>query len=618
MAAVAFTDIENDGGHATDAWLAAQLFAIDPGLIGGIVVQAAAGPVRDRWQADLRAMLPTDMPWRSAPLHVDDDRLLGGIDLAATLRLGRPVALRGLLAEAHGGVLMLAMAERIAASTVAHVAAALDAGVLFCARHGVESRLPARFGVVAFDEGAADDERPAPALRDRLAFHVDLRELAWRDVVVATSRQATTRADIEAACARLPAVAIGDDIVDALCAAAFALGVDSMRACIHAVQVARLAAAHAGRQAVASDDAALAARLVLAPRATRLPAVEPAAQSPTPDEGSPDEGSPGEAEHDPAQVGSDDARDAPEQASPSSDAAIEDRVLAAAAAAIPAGLLAQLAAGLAGGTRGASGRAGAFQASHRRGRPAGARRVAPRGGGRLDVIATLRAAAPWQRVRGRSPAAGDASPGPIRVRSEDFHVARYRERRRTTAIFAVDASGSAALHRLGEAKGAVELLLADCYVRRDSVAVLAFRGRSAELLLPPTRSLARAKRSLAALPGGGGTPLASAIDAARELASLVRRRGDTPVIVVLSDGRANVSRDGSPGRPGAEADARVAARSLRGDGITTLFIDTSPQPHPLARELAAAMGARYVPLPHAEAAALSKVIGAATRPDLDR
>ena len=101
--------------------------------------------------------------------------------------------------------------------------------------------------------------------------------------------------------------------------------------------------------------------------------------------------------------------------------------------------------------------------------------------------------------------------------------------------------GSSALHRLAEAKGAVELLLADCYVRRDSVAVLAFRGRSAELLLPPTRSLVRAKRSLAELPGGGGTPLAAGIDAARELAFAVRRRGDTAVVVVLSDGRANLA-----------------------------------------------------------------------------
>jgi magnesium chelatase subunit D len=119
----------------------------------------------------------------------------------------------------------------------------------------------------------------------------------------------------------------------------------------------------------------------------------------------------------------------------------------------------------------------------------------------------------------------------VLVRRDDFRVQRLRERRETTTVFVVDASGSAALHRLAEAKGAIELLLAECYVRRDRVALIAFRGRpgaaGAELLLPPTRSLVRAKRSLADLPGGGGTPLAHGLDAARALAEDVSRRGGT-------------------------------------------------------------------------------------------
>jgi magnesium chelatase subunit D len=134
------------------------------------------------------------------------------------------------------------------------------------------------------------------------------------------------------------------------------------------------------------------------------------------------------------------------------------------------------------------------------------------------------------------------------VRKEDFHVARFRQLGQTTTVFVVDASGSLALNRLAETKGAVELLLADCYVRRDSVAVLAFRGKTAEVLLPPTRSLARAKRSLAGLPGGGGTPLANAIDAAGAMADQIRRKGETPILVLLTDAKANIARDGSPGR----------------------------------------------------------------------
>ena len=195
------------------------------------------------------------------------------------------------------------------------------------------------------------------------------------------------------------------------------------------------------------------------------------------------------------------------------------------------------------------------------------------------------------------------------MRPEDFHVTRYKQTRQTTTVFVVDASGSSALNRLAEAKGAVELLLAECYVRRDRVAVLAFRGAGVELLLPPTRSLARAKRCLAALPGGGGTPLAHAIEAAGQLADQVLRRGETPVLVLLTDGRANIARDGTPGRTRATDDALMAARQLRPSGCSTLLLDTSPQPQPSARTLADAMGAAYLPLPHAGAAGMAGMAG---------
>jgi magnesium chelatase subunit D len=183
--------------------------------------------------------------------------------------------------------------------------------------------------------------------------------------------------------------------------------------------------------------------------------------------------------------------------------------------------------------------------------------------------------------------------------------------RTTTTIFAIDASGSQAMHRLAEAKGAVELLLADCYARRDKVAVIGFRGRAAEVLLAPTRSLVRAKRQLAGLPGGGGTPLASGIDAAHALAASVRRAGATPLVVLLTDGRANVARNGQPGRPEAQADALAAARQLGASGVATLLIDTSPQAQPAAQALASALRARCVALPHATAQGMSQAVAGA-------
>jgi magnesium chelatase subunit D len=319
-------------------------------------------------------------------------------------------------------------------------------------------------------------------------------------------------------------------------------------------------------------------------------------------------------------------------------------VLAAAQAAIPAGLLEALQGSSAQLKSASAGRAGAQTVGQRRGRPNGTRRGEPRAGARLNVIETLRAAAPWQTVRrlelaraaeaataaaapapigsrdaSSSPARAPLPPRPtspsprILVRREDFHINRVKQRTATTTVFVVDASGSSALNRLAEAKGAVELLLADCYVRRDQVAVLAFRGKGCELLLPPTRSLVRAKRSLAGLPGGGGTPLASAIDAAAALGESIARRGETPVIVMLTDGRGNIARDGSPGRARATEDVKLAARQFRSGGLGALLIDTSPQPVPAARQLATEMGATYLPLPYAGSSALSKVVGQAVR-----
>ncbi len=574
-----------------DAALAAALFALDPAGTGGVALRASAGPVRDRWLSQLRGMLPGTDPWRRVPLNVADGRLLGGLDLAATLRSGRPVAERGLLAEADGGVVVLAMAERLSSATAARLVAVLDAGEVCMERDGVALRSPARIGVLALDEGVSAEENIPGALLDRIAFHVDLASLGIFDAQGDT----ISAEEIGVARNRLRRIVAGERTIESLCGAAMALGIDSTRAPLLALRVARAAAALAGRMEVTDADAALAARLVLAPRATRLPPV-----------------SEDHAEPPPAEVAaSEDAQN--DQPTPAPEnGALEDVVLEAAKAAIPAGLLAQLAQG--GGARRRSvsvGRAGQLLRSNKRGRPIGAMRGELKAGARLNVLETLRAAAPWQRLR-QATAHDDLvhSRAKISVRREDFRITRFKQRAESTTIFVVDASGSAALNRLAEAKGAVELLLADCYVRRDRVALIAFRGSNAELLLPPTRSLARAKRGLAGLPGGGGTPLAAAIDAAVALADAVRRRGETPTIVMLTDGRANIARDGAQGRARAEEDALGAARKMAAAEFAVLFVDTSPRTQPQAQKLAAEMHARYLALPYAGAAAISQAVRA--------
>jgi magnesium chelatase subunit D len=594
-----------------DALLAAQLVARDPRL-GGAVVRGPAGPSRDAWVAAYRAAATG--PVLRLPLGIDDDRLLGGIDLAATLAAGCPVAARGLLVEAAGGTLIVAMAERIDAALAGRLAAAVDGG---------EVRL------VLLDEGEGDEAVP-PALSERCGLWLTLHApsspsaagergglavtlpapsppgeagewggLGWGNTVSAwiptpppqPSPLSASREGRE----QTGDVALIPAAIDTLCATAFAFGIDSARAAVFAVRAARGCAALAGRN-VGDDDIATAARLVLGPRATRLPMAAGENETPGRDDSGEQPPDTPPASDDASPDHDDDTR-----ADATIDPALTDRIVAATAATLPPGLVTALAAGRPPPGRGSGG--GAARAGMR-GRPLPSRAGNLRGKQRLKLVDTLRAAAPWQTLR--RPAGATR----VIVRRDDFRIARFAEQSATTTIFAVDASGSAAIARLAEAKGAVELLLAEAYVTRAHVALVAFRGTVAEVVLPPTRSLARAKRALAGLAGGGGTPLAAGLDAAGDLARAARRAGRSALVVVLTDGRANIARDGTASRDRAAADAITAARGFATDRITAAFIDTSVRPRPEGAALAAAMGARYVALPVAGAAAMAGVIRA--------
>ncbi len=548
------------------------LLAVDPGL--GCRMRGGPGPLRESVLLALRAALPAGSPWRKLPVGVTDDRLLGGLDLAATLATGRRVAERGLLALADGGFLIVAMAERVDAGVAARVAATLDHGEVVTEREGISTRTACSIGVIALDEGI--EETPPPALLQRLGVEFAVDGAAG-DIV------GPSVGDVAAARGRLAAVEVSPAAVAALVTAALQLGIFPLRAAQLAVRAARAAAALAGRSMVEQADLEVAARLVLAPRATQLPPPPEQQDEPPPEPPPPDQ----------AEKRSSEQENHPE-------GPLSDQVLEAARAVLPPDLLAALAGGKALRST-AGGNNGAKLKAAKRGRPIGVRAGLPRGGARLNVLATLRQAAAWQKVRG-------AAPGRVAVRRDDFRIRRFRQQTRTTTIFVVDASGSAAVQRLAEAKGAVELLLAECYVRRDRVALLSVRGKGATLLLPPTASLTRAKKCLAALPGGGGTPLAAGFVAALGLAAGVMREGQTPLVVFLTDGRANIALDGKPGRPGAEADALMAAGAWRASGYAGLMVDTALRPHPFARKLAEAAGARYLALPQADAGVLRAAV----------
>ena len=598
-----------------DAATIAALFAVDPVGLGGVALRSPACDNRDLWLALLKNLLPPQTPLRRVPQNIHDTALLGGLDLCATLQAGKPIALRGLLSQADGGVLVLAMAERMSLSSAARFGSVLDTGTVALQRDALDTTVKASLGLVALDEGASDDEQMPASLADRLAFRLlmgaqdeDEEGPEWTAQEVLKARQCLSQ------------VTIDDEAVQALCAAALALGIDSLRASVFAVRVARAAAALAGSSTVEEEHTGVAARLVLAPRATRLPPTAPpeneAQDTPAENKSEPPEPKPEPpTEPDAPDADNQDKSQAEDDQEEAQDEAglpehLAELVLEAAQAAIPSGLLASLKIGqLQRAKTPTSGSAGALQKNALRGRPVGARKGEPRAGQRLNVLETLRAAAPWQKLR-QQQAISNGQKQRIVVRKEDFHVTRFRQSGQTTTVFVVDASGSSALNRLAEAKGAVELLLADCYVRRDSVAVLAFRGQTAELILPPTRSLARAKRSLAGLPGGGGTPLANAIDAAMLLADQLRKKGETPIVVLLTDGKGNIARDGRPGRAQAATDALAAATEMRLRGFSTLLVDTSPQAQEAAKNLAKAMGAQYLALPYAGANSLNQAVRA--------
>lgn len=546
-----------------DAYLAARLFALDPNGLGGLWLRGGDGPVRDRVTSLLAAALPEGFAARRLPLSIDDERLVGGIDVGASLSAGRAVRHAGLLKETAGGLLAISGAERMTDAMAGRLAGAMDTDAT---------------ALLLLDDSDEPEVAPPLALTDRLAFHLDLagtRHLAPPEEPPADP---VLLGEVEAP---------GADVLSALAAAALAFGVPSIRTMLLALRAARASAAFHGRTTIVADDVTNAVRLVLVPNATQLP--------PSPEDEPPPEEPP------PPDEPEDQPEEQPDEQENAELPPLEDLVLEAVKASLPPELFEKLAKDRARG-RGPQQRGrGARKKAKQRGRPVGSRPGSPPAGLRLALVDTLRAAAPWQPLRG-------GAPGRLKLRRDDLRIRRFESRETILTIFAVDASGSAAFQRLAEAKGAVELLLERAYAKRAEVALIAFRGEGAELLLPPTRSLTRARRLLAALPGGGGTPLAAGLDAACALAEAQKGRGRTPQIVVLTDGKANIAADGSQGRQKAAEDADAAARRIARAGLTAAVIDIGPRRQPEAAAVAAAMEGRYLHLPRADASAVTQAI----------
>ncbi|MEM9279549.1 MAG: VWA domain-containing protein [Pseudomonadota bacterium] len=531
-------------------------------------IRAQAGPVLDIWLERLESVLP-EKPIRriqTATAFVD---LLGNLDLSATLVAGERVYETGLLSRCHDGLLAISLSGPMMPDMAAGLGSVLDSGSIPINDCSTDSPRALNLGLVVIDQAEQDTEFLPVSLRDRLMFHLDLTEVKLRD--------AASTHNPSASCAIRPALCDAS-LAEELCTVSLSFGLTSLRPSLQAIHVAAFHAGFHGRGMVEREDVFAAIRLSLKNQATIVPF---------------DETSEEFEEESPSQEDEENTTDA---VSKSSDNVSRDMDVSSISATLPAELLADLkrSQNMKPGKR-LTGRSGEKTVSFKRGRPIESMRGNLDYGKRLDLIATLRASAPWQKMR------KEHSPNPnrIQVRRRDFHVKRYIKPSESTTIFVVDASGSTAVNRLGEAKGAVELLLGESYSRRDQVALISLRGVKSELVLPPTRSLARARNALSGLRGGGGTPLAHGLQKAMFLAQDEMRKGRTPNLVLLTDGSANIPLDSEPGRDKAMRDALAMAGELASLGIGILVIDVSRSIRGHAKKIADEMHAKYVPMPFA-------------------
>jgi magnesium chelatase subunit D len=573
------------------------LLAVEPRL-RGLVVTASAGTGKSSLARGMRLLLNDEaMPFVEIPPGIDAENLYGGLNLEETLRRGEMVLQPGVLARAHGGVAYVDGINLLTDANSNLLLAVMDEGEVRVEREGVSLRSPAEFSLIGSYDPA--EGMPRRHLLDRLGLLVSLPgsfDVGQRTAVIHQNLRKNghswqedmqfLQGLVKTARDHLPHVEISDRQLRQLSVTALQYGVEGHRVDLFAAWAACAAAALELRPTVEDEDLTLAARLVILPRATQIPEQVPDNPPPPPPP-------PPEPETSEPEETDEEGESAPP---PENLGMAPEQILEALASALPDDLEVLPFRHLRRGRTGSRGSTEGKRGRHVRSIPGNPKQA------RIDVIATLRTAAPWQRIRqnGNGHVNGNGN-GPRRIQLEmsDIRVKQYRSKAGALFCFAVDASGSMALHRMRQAKGAVNALLQKAYVNRDRVALIAFRGGEAELLMPPTQSVELARRALDLLPTGGGTPLASALLLADDVAAQAKSRGILQtVLILLTDGRANISL-----RPDGQVqeELKQIGRTIAESSLQVMVVDTqrSYLSRGEARQLAEWLGGEYVYLPNA-------------------